>query len=239
VKRDKKLSKSRGITLVALIITIILMLILVGVSIQVAINSDLIGTAEDAAQRTENAYISESTTGSLTIGDTEYSSIEEYLELLEYEQNMPEFVETIEDCKDTSKKYVLPDGYLYEYVPQKMATFTNLFDKDADGYIVDSYIKRHDKRPNLELIVFGKEEAMISKFNLNKLYNVENSYLQDRFGNLYPIVIKNDLMRIYNYKHRFFEDYKDYFELGINNIRFNILDNNDLNKVIVTLNNER
>jgi len=105
--------------------------------------------------------------------------------------------------------------------------------------IVDSYIKRHDKRPNLELIVFGKEEAMISKFNLNKLYNVENSYLQDRFGNLYPIVIKNDLMRIYNYKHRFFEDYKDYFELGINNIRFNILDNNDLNKVIVTLNNER
>jgi len=140
VKRDKKLSKSRGITLVALIITIILMLILVGVSIQVAINSDLIGTAEDAAQRTENAYISESTTGSLTIGDTEYSSIEEYLELLEYEQNMPEFVETIEDCKDTSKKYVLPDGYLYEYVPQKMATFTNLFDKDADGYIVDSYI---------------------------------------------------------------------------------------------------
>jgi len=101
--------------------------------------------------------------------------------------------------------------------------------------IVDNYIKRYNKYPNLELIVFGKEEAMISKFDLNKLYNVDNSFLQDRFNNLYPIVVKNDLMRIYNYKTRFLEDYKDYFEMGINNIRFNILTDDDMklfNKVI-------
>lgn len=102
--------------------------------------------------------------------------------------------------------------------------------------IVDSYIKRYGKNPNLELIVFGKEEAMISKFNLNKLYNVNNSYLQDRFNNLYPIVVKNDLMIIYNYKTRFFEDYKDYFKMGINNIRFNILTLEDSEKVIKILN---
>ena len=97
--------------------------------------------------------------------------------------------------------------------------------------IVDNYINRYKKHPNLELIIFGKEEAMISKFNLNKLYNVDNTYLQDRFNNLYPIVVKNDLMRIYNYKSRFMEDYKDYFDIGINNLRFNVLDDSDLNRV--------
>lgn len=105
--------------------------------------------------------------------------------------------------------------------------------------IIDNYLNRYNKHPNLELIVFGKEEAMICKFNLNKLYNVDNSYLQDRFNNLYPIVVKNDLMRIYNYKPIFMDDYKDYFEIGINNIRFNILDNFDLNKAIQILNKEK
>jgi len=114
----------------------------------------------------------------------------------------------------------------------KKVTLSYELNKAQIKNIVDKYIERYNKKPNLELIVFGKEEAMISKFNLNKLYNVENSYLQDRFNNLYPIVVKKDLMRIYNYEYRFFENYKDYFELGINNIRFNILDDKDLSKFL-------
>jgi len=117
----------------------------------------------------------------------------------------------------------------------KKVTLSYELTKTQIKNIVDNYIKRYNKYPNLELIVFGKEEAMISKFDLNKLYNVDNSYLQDRFNNLYPIVVKNGLMRIYNYKIRFLEDYKDYFEMGINNIRFNILNDEDMklfNKVI-------
>lgn len=98
--------------------------------------------------------------------------------------------------------------------------------------IVDNYINRYNKYPNLELIVFGKEEAMISKFNLNKLYNVGNTYLQDRFNNMYPIVVKNDLMRIYNYKTRKLENFTEYFDMGINSLRFNILTDEDLNVVL-------
>ena len=98
--------------------------------------------------------------------------------------------------------------------------------------LINSYINRYKKKPNLELIVFGRVEAMISKFNLNKLYAVDNSYLQDRFNNLYPIVIKNNLMRIYDYKQLYISDFEDYFDIGINNIRFNILTQEDLNKVI-------
>jgi len=101
--------------------------------------------------------------------------------------------------------------------------------------LINSYIKRYNKRPNLEYIVFGRVEAMISKFDLNKLYAVDNSYLQDRFNNLYPIVVKNNLMRIYDYKRLFIEDYKEYFDIGINNLRFNVLDDSDLDKLIKIL----
>lgn len=98
--------------------------------------------------------------------------------------------------------------------------------------LINNYIKRYNKRPNLELIVYGNIEAMISKFNLNKLYNTNNTYLEDRFNNLYPIVIKNDLMTIYDYKKLHIYDFKDYFKIGINNIRFNILNDEDLLDVL-------
>ena len=111
-------------------------------------------------------------------------------------------------------------------------TLSHELNKTQIERLINSYINRYKKKPNLELIVFGRVEAMISKFNLNKLYSVDNSYLQDRFNNLYPIVIKNDLMRIYDYKQLYISDFEDYFDIGINNIRFNILTEEDLNKVI-------
>lgn len=103
--------------------------------------------------------------------------------------------------------------------------------------IVDNYVNRYGKHPNLEVIVFGREEAMISKFNLNKLYAVDNSYLQDRFNNLYPIIIKNNLMRIYNYKIRKLDEYNDYFDMGVNNLRFNVLFDDELQYIKNVTNN--
>lgn len=97
--------------------------------------------------------------------------------------------------------------------------------------LVDAYISRYKKKPNLELIIFGKEEAMISKFNLNELYTVDNSYLQDRFNNMYPIIIRNDLMYIYNYKTRLLSNYNNYFKMGINNLRINVLENKEINYI--------
>ena len=48
----------KGITLVALIITIIVMLILVGVSISVALNGGLFTKAGDASRETKQAQVS-------------------------------------------------------------------------------------------------------------------------------------------------------------------------------------
>ncbi len=59
-------------------------------------------------------------------------------ELAKRGQLKPEFAESIEECKDTTKLYVLPDGYLYAYMltttePQPL--FTNLLPLavDTDG----------------------------------------------------------------------------------------------------------
>ena len=87
--------------------------------------------------------------------------------------------------------------------------------------IIDAYHNRYHKHPNLELVIYGNLEAMVSKYNINKKYNVNKSMLEDRFKNKYPIIIKNDLMHIYDYKKRNFIDYNKYFDMGINNLRYN------------------
>ena len=55
----KQAYKNKGITLVALIITIVVMLILVAVSVNVIVNSDLIGHAEKIGDAYKNAVAEE------------------------------------------------------------------------------------------------------------------------------------------------------------------------------------
>ena len=73
------MKKNQGITLIALIITIIVMLILVAVTIQVVINSGLLKTAGDAVSDYKNAQEQESNIDGVTIDGVEYESIEDYL----------------------------------------------------------------------------------------------------------------------------------------------------------------
>jgi type II secretory pathway pseudopilin PulG len=58
-RRELKMRRDKGITLVALIITIVVMLILVAVSINVIVNSDLIGHAEKTGDAYRNAIAKE------------------------------------------------------------------------------------------------------------------------------------------------------------------------------------
>ena len=73
------MKKNQGITLIALIITIIVMLILVAVTIQVVINSGLLKTAGDAVSDYKNVQEQESNMDGVTIDGVEYESIEEYI----------------------------------------------------------------------------------------------------------------------------------------------------------------
>ncbi len=75
------MKNQKGITLIALIITIIVMLILVGVSVTVALNGGLFSTAQKAtgdtkAERDNELALSD---GKVTINGEEYNSIDEYV----------------------------------------------------------------------------------------------------------------------------------------------------------------
>ena len=72
-------NKEKGITLIALIITIIVMLILVGVVVTVVIQSNLLGTAKTAGNKYKTAYEDESNMSEVTINGEKYASIEDYI----------------------------------------------------------------------------------------------------------------------------------------------------------------
>lgn len=86
--------------------------------------------------------------------------------------------------------------------------------------LINAYEERYKAHPNLELVVEGYEEVMISKFSLNKYFNNDKLYLKDRFNNLYKVKEKDNLMIIYNYKKR--KDFNlSYYDIGINSLRIN------------------
>ena len=72
-------NRNKGITLIALIITIIVMLILVGVVVTVVIQSNLLGTAKTAVDKYKTAYEDESNMSEVTINGEKYASIEDYI----------------------------------------------------------------------------------------------------------------------------------------------------------------
>ena len=87
--------------------------------------------------------------------------------------------------------------------------------------IIDAYHDRYGAHPNLEVIVDSCEEVMVSKLNLFDYYNISNGSLKDRFGNLYPIKVKNNLMYIYNCKRRNM-DVSSLYSIGVNVVRINV-----------------
>lgn len=71
--------KNKGITLIALIITIIIMLILVAVSVNILIKSKLIGIAEKATDKYKTVSEEEAKGGAIEIGGNKYDSIDDYI----------------------------------------------------------------------------------------------------------------------------------------------------------------
>ena len=74
----RKLRKEQGITLISLIITIVVMLILVAVSVNVIIKSDLLGIADKAVNKYRTASEEEGNLGGIVINGIKYGSIEDY-----------------------------------------------------------------------------------------------------------------------------------------------------------------
>ena len=80
------MERNKGITLVALIITIVVMLILVAVSVNVIIKSNLLGTAEKTVNKYKIASEEEGNNGVIEIDGKKYNSIEDYMKEKEGEK---------------------------------------------------------------------------------------------------------------------------------------------------------
>lgn len=78
------MKEQKGITLVALVITIIVMLILVGVSVTVALKGGLFDTAKQARDNTNTAKEQELnlSNGQVNVNNTVYNTVNEYVSSL-------------------------------------------------------------------------------------------------------------------------------------------------------------
>lgn len=82
--------------------------------------------------------------------------------------------------------------------------------------MIEIYKKRYNKNPNTSLIINSYPESFVSKFNLNKKYNVKSGYLKDSYGNFLKVKTKGDIMVVYHFKKVNLYDIKEVFESGVN-----------------------
>lgn len=82
--------------------------------------------------------------------------------------------------------------------------------------MIEIYKKRYNKNPNTSLIINSYPESFVSKFNLNKKYNVKSGYLKDSYGNFLKVKTKGDIMVVYHFKKVNLYAIKEVFETGVN-----------------------
>ena len=154
------MKRNEGITLIALIITIIIMLILVAVSVNVAIKSNLIGTAEKTtAKYEEERQKEENIDKEITVND---KNLNEYIEQLEYKIESSQYMEGITlvcvytDNSEISFKY---DGNLMYDITDSGYKYNGTGFKKVFGYIIlgeldKTKIKKQDGIEDVEKLIY-------------------------------------------------------------------------------------
>ena len=121
------MKRNQGITLIALIVTIIVMLILVAVGVNVMIKSNLIGAAEKAANGYKTAYEDE-----INLIEEGENLIDDYIGGVEKKHNWQRSGDTI-TCEHCSLTYTIGEIVtdVYNYTP---GTGTTTITSEKSGY---------------------------------------------------------------------------------------------------------
>ena len=153
-----KIKNNSGITLVALIITIVVMLILVAVSINILVNSNLIGHAEKTGKTYTNGIKNEEVLGNdgITVNGKKYANMQDVAngKVLD-EENPPETVTTVvagEKATVTSK-YI--EGGNTAIIPAGFTVSGKNSEKTIDGGLVIYLI---DNKTDEEIAAINWEE---------------------------------------------------------------------------------
>ena len=182
--------KNKGITLIALIITIIVMLILVGVVVTVVIQSDLLGTAKAVGDKYKTAYEEESKMSGVTINGKQYKSIEEYMEGLE----------AVEPGKraDKAAKYlnngkvaIIPEGFTVSGIPSEQNIDDGLIiyeipkgiDTESDGFWTNTTTVNDITFPEVQgeynqFVWIPVETPYVTAEEIEKIINTSNGTIK-------------------------------------------------------------
>ena len=143
MNRKQEKHTSKGITLIALVITIIVMLILVAVTISMAINGGLFEKAGKATGDTKNAMNAEQAlaSGQITIDGKTYASIDDYLEgkevVLDYDKTKTNDDGTLKSnakYESDGKTAIIPKGFkIIEDTEGKKSIDAGLVIQDSAG----------------------------------------------------------------------------------------------------------
>lgn len=111
-------------------------------------------------------------------------------------------------------------AFLHSLGIQKVTLSYELNDYQIER-LISAYQERYKKHPCLELIISGKIEAMVMKYNLLKKYSIENkkAFLIDKYHNHFPLKVKNNNLYIYHYQKRNLGDIQKYYDMGITSLR--------------------
>ena len=136
------MKRNKGITLIALIITIIVMLILVAVSVNILIKSNLIGTAEKTVNKYKTAS-EEENSGVIEINGKKYNSIEDYIDnktlptiKIKMEVTHEDTAVTADGTKIKSIEHGVPIPVGYKYVEGEKNTGVVIEDETSKDQFV-------------------------------------------------------------------------------------------------------
>lgn len=84
--------------------------------------------------------------------------------------------------------------------------------------MIEIYENRYKAHPNVEVIVSGRPEVMLLKYDILGKYGLQKGLLEDRFHHFYPIK-KEDYTTLYHYE-KIKKDPEEYFSIGVNWVRY-------------------
>ena len=148
----KILKNTKGITLVALVITIIILLILAGISISALTNTGIFQKAKDAKQKSENAALDQNTKL-----DEYENELDKYLP----EHGGEKLVDKVNDGTIKVGDYIsyTPDGASTEDILQELATYSG--NTDSTKNTTSTLTQEIDKEKGLKWRVLDVKDGKV------------------------------------------------------------------------------
>lgn len=193
------MKKNKGITLIGLILTIIIMLILIGVVIQILINAKFFEDAEKAGDKYVTSSGDEASNTTVTIGGKQYDSIDDYFgsnKKIKVTIKLYDEINEVDAGTGTaaleetavlnSENLVLPTGYeLYSNIDSSVENPTVTIE---DGKATENeYTVKIIKRKNNNIVIENVLGLNKMRLFLNEKYILKNNIDLSGYSQWTPI----------------------------------------------------